>query len=133
MWETGLRIIERIKDHSGRDHASHMVKYNIETSHTDVNTANFKIIDMNFSNNKRKRKITESLWIKDLRPILMYRRNQYFWSSLSKWLMTLTPTSQLCNVEIIILVVYYLLPWQLLLSFRVLLVYRFYWLYFENG
>ena len=68
--ETGRRIIERIKDHSGRDHASHMVKHNIESSHTDVNTANFKIIDMNFSNNKRKRKIAESLWIKDLRPTL---------------------------------------------------------------
>ena len=68
--ETGRRIIERIKDHSGRDHASHMVKHNIETSHTDVNTANFKIIDMNFSNNKRKRKIAESLWIKDLRTTL---------------------------------------------------------------
>ena len=64
--ETGRRIIERIEDHSGRDHASHMVKHNIETSHTDVNTANIKIIDMNFSNNKRKRKITDSLWIKDL-------------------------------------------------------------------
>ena len=68
--ETGRRIIERIKDHSGRDHASHMVKHNIETSHTDVNTANLKINDMNFSNNKRKRKIAESLWIKDLRPTL---------------------------------------------------------------
>ena len=68
--ETGRRITERIIDHSGRDHTSHMVKHNIETSHTDVNTANFKIIDMNFSNNKRKRKIAESLWIKDLRPTL---------------------------------------------------------------
>ena len=65
-----MRIIERIKDQSGRDHASHMVKHNIETSHTDVNTANFKIIDMNFSNNKKKQKIAESLWIKDLRPTL---------------------------------------------------------------
>ena len=52
--ETGCRIIERIKDHSSRDHASHMVKHNIETFHPDVNTANFKIIDMNFSNNKKK-------------------------------------------------------------------------------
>ena len=68
--ETGRRIIERIKDRSGRDHASYMVKHNIETWHTDVNTANLKIIDMNFSNNKRKRKIAESLWIKGLRPIL---------------------------------------------------------------
>ena len=47
-----------------------MVKHNIETSHTDVNTANFKIIDMNFSNNKNPRKIAKSLWIKDLRPTL---------------------------------------------------------------
>ena len=68
--ETGRRIIERIKDHSSRDHASHMVKHNIETSHTDVNTANFKIIDIDFNNNKRKQKIRELLWIKDLRPTL---------------------------------------------------------------
>ena len=59
--ETGLRIAARIKDHSGRDHASHMVKHNIETSHTDVYIANYIIMDMNFSKNKRKRKIAESL------------------------------------------------------------------------
>ena len=50
--ETGRRITERIKSHSDRDQALHMV--NIETPHTDVNTANFNIIDMNFGNNKRK-------------------------------------------------------------------------------
>ena len=68
--ETGRRIIERIKDHSGRDHALHMVKHKIEASYTAVNTANFKIIEMNFSNNKRKRKIAVSLRIKELRPAL---------------------------------------------------------------
>ena len=47
-----------------------MVKHNIETSHTDVNTANFKIIDINFSNKKRKQELAESLWIKDLKPTL---------------------------------------------------------------
>ena len=60
--ETGRQIVERIKDHSSRDHASHMVTHNIENSHADVNTANFKIIDISFSN--------KSLWIKDLRPTL---------------------------------------------------------------
>ena len=55
--ETGRRIVERIKDHSERDDASHMAKHNIGTFHTDVNTANFKIININFSNNKRKWKI----------------------------------------------------------------------------
>ena len=44
--ETGRRIIERIKGHSGRDHASHMVKHNIETSHTDINTANFTTLNV---------------------------------------------------------------------------------------
>ena len=68
--ETGRRIIERIKDDSGRDHASHMVKHNIETSHAVVNTANFKVTDMNVNNNKRKWTIAKSLWIKDLRPTL---------------------------------------------------------------
>ena len=63
-------IVERIKYHSGRDHAAHLVKHNIETFHTDVNTANFKIIDINFSNNIKKQKTVESLWIKDLRPTL---------------------------------------------------------------
>ena len=33
--ETGRRVLERTKDDSGRGHASHMVKHNIETSHTD--------------------------------------------------------------------------------------------------
>ena len=47
-----------------------MVKYNIETSNIDVNTVNFKIIDINFSNNKSKRKIVEFLWMKYLRPTL---------------------------------------------------------------
>ena len=69
-WETGRRIVQRIKVHSGRDHPSHMVKHNIETSHTNGSIASFKIIDMNFSNNKRKWKIAKSLWIKDLRPTL---------------------------------------------------------------
>ena len=47
-----------------------MVKHKIEASYTAVNTANFKIIEMNFSNNKRKRKIAVSLQIKELRPAL---------------------------------------------------------------
>ena len=68
--ETGRKIRDRVKDHSGRDHASYMVKKNIKISHTDVNTANFEIIDTNFSNNKRKREIAESLWIRDRRLTL---------------------------------------------------------------
>ena len=68
--ESSRLITKREKDHSGRDHTSHVLKYNIEKSHKNVNTTDFKIIDKNFHNNKQKRKIAEALWIKDLRPTL---------------------------------------------------------------
>ena len=91
-----------MKDLSGRDHASHMVKHNIKTSHTDVNTANFKTIDINFSNNKKKRKIAESLWIKDLRPTLNVRKKSIpLIGSIIKQSITHTATSKLCNIGII--------------------------------
>ena len=47
-----------------------IIVLNIVNNINIVNIANLKIIDMNFSDNKRKRKIAESLWIKDLRPTL---------------------------------------------------------------
>ena len=68
--ESARRITERIKDHNGRDHTSQVWNHSIEKSHKNVNTIDFKIIDKNFHNNKRKRKIAEALWIKDLRPTL---------------------------------------------------------------
>ena len=47
--ETGRRISERIMDHNGKD---------------------FVILSSGFRNNTVKRKISEALWIKDLRPTL---------------------------------------------------------------
>ena len=55
--EIARRIVERIKDHNGRDHTPHVLKHSIEKSHKNVSTIDFKIIDKNFNNNKRKRKI----------------------------------------------------------------------------
>ena len=68
--ESARRIIERIKDHNDRDHTSHVLKHSIEKSHKNVNTIEFEIIGKNFHNSKRKRKIAEALWVKDLRPTL---------------------------------------------------------------
>ena len=67
--ESASRITEKIKDHNGRDHPSHILKHSIEKSHKNVNTIDFKII-YNFHNNKQKQKIAKSLWIKHLRPTL---------------------------------------------------------------
>ena len=68
--EIARRIHERIKDHNGRDHKSHILKHSIEKHQDNVDQKNFKIIVKNLKNNKWKRKISESLWIKDLRPTL---------------------------------------------------------------
>ena len=70
MGESARRITERIKDHNGRGHTSHVWNHSIRKSHKNVNTINFKIFDKYFHNNKRKPKIAEALWIKDLRPTL---------------------------------------------------------------
>ena len=50
--ESAHRITERIKDHNGRDHTSHVLKHSIEKSHDNVNTIDFKIIDKNSHNDK---------------------------------------------------------------------------------
>ena len=68
--ESARRITARIKDHNGRDHTLQVWNHSIEKSHKNVNTIDFKIIDKNFHNNKRKLKTAEALWIKDLRPTL---------------------------------------------------------------
>ena len=77
LGESDRGIIERIKDHTGRDHASHVLKHSIENSYKNVNTIDFKIIDKDFHNNKRKRKIAEAFWIKDLRPNVEHAREIY--------------------------------------------------------
>ena len=68
--ESARPITERIKDHNGRDHTLQVWNYSIEKSLKNFSIIDFKIIDENFHKNKRKRKIAEALWIKDLRPTL---------------------------------------------------------------
>lgn len=108
MGEIECRIIERIKDHSGGDHTSHMMKLNVKTSNTDVRPGNLKVSYKEFSNNKRKRKI---FWFfMDQRPKQLYGENQSLWSSLIKQIITNIATNKLCRIEIIILIVYNPLP-----------------------
>ena len=57
MGESARQITEKVKDNSGRDHTLHVLKHSIEKSHKNVNT-------------KRKQKIAEALWMKDLRSTL---------------------------------------------------------------
>ena len=72
---TARGIHKRIKDHNGRDHKSHMLKHSIEKHHDNVIQESCKIIAKNVRNKKWKGKVSDSLWLKDLRPRLMPKTN----------------------------------------------------------
>ena len=68
--ETGKRISERIIDHAGRNSNSCVYKNCIETGHRSPDINDFKIIGSKFRKNVFKRKIAETLLIKQLNPTL---------------------------------------------------------------
>ena len=68
--ETERRISERIIDHQGRDTHSHLLKHAIEANHRHVTGENFKILNNGFRNNTLKRRIAESLLIRENKPTL---------------------------------------------------------------
>ena len=68
--EYAKRLYERVKNHNGRDHLSHLVNHAGETGYLPVDTVNFKIIGSGYRNNARRRKIAEALLVKKLKPKL---------------------------------------------------------------
>ena len=57
-------------DHNGTDVNSHLLKHYMEKEHECLQNKDFVILSSGFSNNTVKRKNSEALWIKDLRPTL---------------------------------------------------------------
>ena len=74
--ETARRIETRIKEHSGKDINSHLLKHAIETGHPTTTLKDFKIIGQNFRN-KWERKIGEALYIKRLKPDLNIQEKSF--------------------------------------------------------
>ena len=68
--ESGRRISERIIDHNGRDQKSHIFKHSSEKCRQHFHTNSFKIIGNGFKNNSFKRKVSEALLIKEIKPSL---------------------------------------------------------------
>ena len=68
--EIGGRLHERICDHSGKDSKSHMLKHSLENNHKQVSFEDFRMLRNGYTNSKFKRKISEALFIKELRPSL---------------------------------------------------------------
>ena len=67
--ETDRRIEERIVDHNKHDKNSHLLKHSREKNHQHVWENNFKVLDNNYRSNF-KRKISEAVFIKQLKPSL---------------------------------------------------------------
>ena len=67
--ETNRRIVERIQDQNNIDKNSHLLKHAREKGHTHVWENNFKILGHNYQLNI-ERKISESLYIRQLKPTL---------------------------------------------------------------
>ena len=67
--ESGCRISERIIDHNGRDQKSHIFKHSSEKCCKNFHTNSFKIIGNGFKNSF-KRKVSEALLIKEIKPSL---------------------------------------------------------------
>ena len=68
--ESRHRISEKIIDLNGRDQKSHIFKHNSEKCYQYFHTNSFKLIGKGFKNNSFKRKVSEALLIKQIKPSL---------------------------------------------------------------
>ena len=68
--KTGRRLNETVIDYKGRDKKTHLYKHSQESNHPCVAWSDFNIVGSNFQNQKFKRKIAESLLIRETRSSL---------------------------------------------------------------
>ena len=74
--ETKRRISERIIDHNRRDKFSHVLHHSRDKKHSHVWTKDFKILGSNYSSTA-KRKISESLFIREYSPTMNTQETSY--------------------------------------------------------
>ena len=70
---------EQICDHSGKDSKSHMLKHSLENNHKQVSFEDFRMLRNGYTNSKFKRKISEALFIKELRPSLNTQKHLFLY------------------------------------------------------
>ena len=68
--ETGRRLIERVNEYDRKDINSHMFKQSMAANHPTVTLDDFTVLSSGYHNRKFKRKVSESLFIKQNRPTL---------------------------------------------------------------
>ena len=68
--EASRRLSERIIDYNGKDRKSHLFRRSVEHNHKNVERQDFKIIGKGYRNNAMKRKISESIYCRELNSTL---------------------------------------------------------------
>ena len=66
---------ERVDEHGGKDNKSHVLKHTYVSGHKGVSINDFKVPKNGFKNHKMKRKISEALLIKKIKPTLNKQEN----------------------------------------------------------
>ena len=75
------RLSERVLDHNGRDVKSHLVKHAIKKCHKHPKIGDFNVIGKGYRRNTFKRKVAESLLIKDVRSFCVGTKESIFKNS----------------------------------------------------
>ena len=70
IWETARGILETVKDHTCTDIHWHIFKHIVESRHEVLVVIHYSIFGKGYWNNTKKRKISEALIIKDIKPTL---------------------------------------------------------------
>ena len=65
--ETGRRLQERVDEHSGKDSKCNILRHSYQENHKNVSRNNFQILGNGYKKMKFKRKLSEALYITELR------------------------------------------------------------------
>ena len=74
--ETGRRKVVRNKDHGGHDKQSWIFKHSSSTGHPRAKDDDFVILARNYED-RRKRRIAEAMFIRDIKPSLNKQKESY--------------------------------------------------------
>ena len=74
--ETARRKTLRCNEHAGKDKNSHIFQHSSKTKHPRAREENFEILATNYSD-RRKRKLAEAMYIRDLKPSLNKQKDSF--------------------------------------------------------
>ena len=76
-----MKNYECITNQNKRDKKSHILKYSCESNHSLVWKRRFQILNSDYRSNI-KRKISEALYLRTIKPTLDVKENSYFYKGL---------------------------------------------------